>query len=62
MAVGPKLDSTRTQLTAQLNRPLAPGVVVGGGVTSLDVRSLHVTQTAFVLRVLLTGEAGLWAR
>ena len=45
-----------------MNRPLAPDVVVGGGVTSLRLTGLYLTPDAFVVRVLLEGEAGLWAK
>jgi hypothetical protein len=62
LALGPQLDSARAQLTAQMNRPLAPDVVVGGGVTSLRLTGLYLTNDAFVVRVLLEGEAGLWAK
>jgi hypothetical protein len=61
-ALGPQLDSARVELTQQMNRPLAPDVVVGGGLTSLRVTGLYTTADAFVVRVLLEGEAGLWAR
>lgn len=62
LAVGPQLDAMRLQLTQQMNRALAPDVAVGGGVRSLRVTGLHTTPTAFVVRVLLEGDAGLWAR
>jgi hypothetical protein len=62
LALGPQLDATRRQLTQQMNRALAPDVAVGGGVHALQVTGLHTTPTAFVVRVLLEGEAGLWAR
>jgi hypothetical protein len=62
LALGPQLDAARFQLTQQMNRSLAPGVAVGGGVRSLRVTGLHTTPTSFVVRVLLEGEAGLWAQ
>jgi hypothetical protein len=62
LALGAQLDSARMQLTQQMNRPLAPDVVVGGGITGLRVTGLYMTATSFVVRVLLEGEAGLWAR
>jgi hypothetical protein len=62
LALGPQLDATRAQLTQQMNRALAPDVAVGGGVRSLRVTGLYTTSSAFVVRVLLEGEAGLWAR
>jgi hypothetical protein len=61
-AVGPQLDAARAELTRAMNRPLAPEVAVGGGVTALVVTGVFTTPDAFVVRVLLTGEAGLWAR
>ena len=62
LALGPQLDAARQQLTQQMNRALAPDVAVGGGVRTLRVTGLHTTATAFVVRVLMEGEAGLWAR
>ncbi len=62
LALGPQLDSARIQLTHQMNRPLAPDVAVGGGLTALRVTGVYSTPSAFVVRVLLEGEAGLWAR
>jgi hypothetical protein len=62
LALGPQLDSARAQLSQQMNRPLAPDVVVGGGVTGLRLTGLYLTPDAFVVRVLLEGEAGLWAK
>jgi hypothetical protein len=62
LALGPQLDSTRAQLTRQMNRALAPDVVIGGGVRTLRVTGLYTTASSFVVRVLLEGEAGLWAR
>jgi hypothetical protein len=62
LALGPQLDAARMQLTHQMNRPLAPDVAVGGGVRELRVTDVRTTASAFVVRVLLEGEAGLWAR
>jgi hypothetical protein len=62
MPLGQQLDSLRVQLTHQLNRPLAPDVAIGGGVRSVRVIGLFATDSSFVLRVVLEGEAGLWAR
>ena len=62
LALGPQLDATRAQLTQQMNRALAPDVAIGGGVRTLKVTGLHTTATAFVVRALMEGEAGLWAR
>jgi hypothetical protein len=57
--VGTQLDSLRHQLTAQLNRPLAPGVTVAGTVDDIRIARLATSGTAFVLRVVLDGQAKL---
>ncbi|MEP6618368.1 MAG: DUF4403 family protein [bacterium] len=57
--VSTQLDSLRRQLTTQLNRPLAPGVTVSGSVDGLKIAGLATTGTAFVLRVVLDGQARL---
>jgi hypothetical protein len=57
--VGTQLDSLRGQLSAQLNRPLAPGVSVSGSVTDIRIAGLATSNTAFVLRVVLDGLARL---
>ncbi len=62
LALGPQLHATRSELTQRASRALAPGVAVGGGVRAFRVTGLHTTPTAFVARVLLEGETGLWAR
>lgn len=62
LSVGEQLDAMRMQLTKQLNRPLAPNMAVGGGVQSIRVLGVETTPTAFVVRVVLDGEAGLWVR
>ncbi|MES2179321.1 MAG: DUF4403 family protein [Gemmatimonadota bacterium] len=57
--IGTQLDSLRRQLTAQLNRPLAPGVSVSGSVNDIRISRLATSNTAFVLRVVLDGAARL---
>ena len=57
--VGAQLDSVRGQLTAKLNRPLAPGVSVSGAVSDIRIAAVGTTTTAFVVRVLLDGQACL---
>jgi hypothetical protein len=57
--VSTQLDSLRHQLTVQLNRPLAPGVTVSGGIDDIRITGLATTGTAFVLRVVLDGQARL---
>lgn len=57
--VSTQIDSLRRQLTAQLNRPLAPGVSVAGNVADIRIAGFATTPTAFVLRVVLDGQARL---
>ncbi|MEP6733629.1 MAG: DUF4403 family protein [bacterium] len=57
--IGMQLDSLRHQLSAQLNRPLAPGVAVTGTVDDIRIAGLAASGTAFVLRVILDGQAKL---
>ncbi|CAN5384944.1 hypothetical protein BH09GEM1_BH09GEM1_06210 [soil metagenome] len=57
--IGTQLDSLRGQLSAQLNRPLAPGVSVSGAVSSIRISALGTTGTSFVLRVILDAVAKL---
>jgi hypothetical protein len=58
-AVGAQLDSVRTVLNQQLNRPLAPGVSIAGEIEEVRVIGLFTTSTAFLLRVALDGHASL---
>lgn len=62
LGVGAQLDTARLQLNAQLNRQLAPGVSVGGGISGVRVTGLHVTPNAFVVRVELVGSAQLFVQ
>jgi hypothetical protein len=55
--IGEQLDRVKTQLTSQLNRELAPGVLLSGAVTDVRIDRLYATATAFVLRVAFDGEA-----
>ena len=57
--IGTQLDSLRGQMSAQLNRPLAPGVSVSGAVSNIRISALGTTSTAFVLRVILDAVARL---
>lgn len=57
LAVGEQLDSLKSRLTQQLNRSLAPGVTLAGGVRDVRFVGLYTTQTAFVLHVVLDAEA-----
>ena len=62
LAVGEQLDSLRSQLTQELNRPLAPGVTLAGSVRDVRFIRMYTTASAFVLRVALDGEAVLIVR
>ena len=55
--VGELLDQTRSRLTAQLNRPLGPGMSLAGTIESVRLAELRTTPTAYLLRVVLDGEA-----
>ncbi|MFL5612267.1 MAG: DUF4403 family protein [Gemmatimonadaceae bacterium] len=57
LAVGEQLDSLRSRLTQELNRELAPGVRLAGSISDVRFTGMFTTQTAFVLRVVLDGEA-----
>ena len=57
LSVGEQLDSLRSRLTQQLNRELAPGVRLAGNVNQVRFSRMYTTQSAFVLRVVLDGEA-----
>jgi hypothetical protein len=57
LAVGEQVERLKMQLGELLNRPIAPGVVLTGGVTDVRIDRLFATQTAFVLRVVLDAEA-----
>ena len=57
--VGAQLDSARSRLTQLLNRPVASGMHVGGGITDVRIVGLHLTADAIVVRVELDGTARL---
>jgi hypothetical protein len=57
LAVGDQVERLKTQFGELLNRPIAPGVVLAGGVTDVRIDRLFATPTAFVLRVVLDAEA-----
>jgi hypothetical protein len=57
LAVGDQIERLKSQLGDLLNRPIAPGVVLTGGVTDVRIDRLFATGTAFVLRVVLDAEA-----
>jgi len=57
LAIGDQLDRVMTQLDAQLDRELAPGVQLSGGVTDVRIDRVYTTSSAFVLRVVFDGAA-----
>ena len=57
LAVGDQVERLKSQLGDLLNRPIAPGVVLTGGVTDVRIDRLFATSNAFVLRVVLDAEA-----
>jgi Domain of unknown function (DUF4403) len=58
--LGAQLDSVRTQMLQLLNRTVAPGVVIGGSITSFQVESVGTSETAFIVRARLLGDAKVW--
>ena len=60
--VGAQLDSARAGLDRQLNRSLAPGVAVGGGMRDVRITGMHTTADAIVVRVILEGDARLFVQ
>ena len=57
LSIGDQLDHFRTELGAELNRELAPGVTLSGSVPSVRIIHLYTTSKAFVLRVVFDGTA-----
>lgn len=57
LAVGTQVDMLKTELGIELNRELAPGVMMSGYVKDARIDRLYATPTAFVLRVVLDAEA-----
>jgi hypothetical protein len=62
LAVGEQLDRFKSQLGAELNRELAPGVTLAGAVNDVRIEHLYTTPTAFVLRVVFDGAASIDVR
>jgi Domain of unknown function (DUF4403) len=58
--LGAQLDSVRTEMLKLLNGPMAPGIIMGGSITSFAVESVGTTDRAFVVRAKLEGQAGIW--
>lgn len=59
LAIGEQLDRVATRLGDELNRQLAPGLILSGGVTAARIGGLYTTPSAFVLRVVFDGDARL---
>jgi hypothetical protein len=57
LAVGDQVEQLKSQLGELLNRPLAPGVQLTGGVTDVRIDRLFATPQAFVLRIVLDADA-----
>jgi hypothetical protein len=57
LAVGEQVDMLKTELGIELNRELAPGVVLSGYVKDARIDRLYSKPDAFVLRVVLDAEA-----
>jgi len=57
LAVGEQVDMLKTELGTELNRELAPGVVMSGYVKDARIDRLYSKPNAFVLRVVLDAEA-----
>lgn len=55
--VGAQVDMLKTELGTELNRELAPGVMLSGYVKDARVDRLYAKPNAFVLRVVLDAEA-----
>lgn len=57
LAIGAQVDMLKTELGTELNRELAPGVVMSGYVKDARVDRLYSKPNAFVVRVVLDAEA-----
>jgi hypothetical protein len=57
LAVGEQIDAFKAQMALQLNRELAPGVLLSGGVTDVRIDRLYTTPKAFVLRLVFDAAA-----
>jgi hypothetical protein len=56
-AIGDQVDMLKTELGIELNRELAPGVMMSGYVKDARIDRLYAKSDAFVLRVVLDAEA-----
>lgn len=57
LAVGEQIDQFKAQMATQLNRELAPGVMLSGAVTDVRIDKLYTTPKSFILRLVLDAEA-----
>ena len=55
--LGPQIDTARTQLTAALNRPVAPGVRVRGGIAQLRFTGVAVEADRVRVQLVADGAA-----
>jgi hypothetical protein len=62
LAVGDQIGRLRTVIAGQLNRVLAPGVLLVSNVTDVRVDRLYTTSRAFVLRAILDADAQVSVR
>lgn len=62
LAIGEQLDRLKSQLGSELNRDVAPGLALSGAINDVRIGRLYTTPRAFVLRVILDGEARLDVR
>jgi hypothetical protein len=57
LTVGEQIDRLKSELGAELNRDLAPGVEMFGNVNDVRVDRFYANATAFVLRVVIDAQA-----
>jgi hypothetical protein len=57
--IGAQLDTVQAMMTAELNTTLAPGMTISGAIKSMRVTDFYTLPNAWVLRVVLEGEAKL---
>lgn len=58
--LGAQLDTVRTQMLTLLNRTVAPGVILGGTISSFQVEAVTTTESAFIVKAKLEGQANVW--
>jgi hypothetical protein len=57
--IGAQLDTVQAMMTAELNTTLAPGMTISGAIRSMRVTDFFTLPNAWVLRVVLEGDAKL---